>query len=308
MLSFVVLVMFAATVANAGFHKHRYFTTDMNGFHNFGRHYGFGQHGRFGPPPPVYGPPPPVYGPPPPFVPQFHQGNHPHHHGHHQHSPQCNHKPGDGFGTFPFTSNTMPSSTDTSMPIIPNMNNPFIHDSHFPFNPKNPFFANPNQNGGNIPPFFGQNNFGFVLSNLPLDPLPTSNSIFNTNTMSPLDANTALIDHRSTTTPSIIDANNGGNQPQNPYIPPNQTKGSPDATGSSTDANQNNGNNYNGTGAIATDNDFDSVDEPSAATTTTTPSPAQGKYNGLDYDIDVRFSDSKNDNRTNQKPLDTIKP
>ncbi|XP_055297182.1 uncharacterized protein LOC129565890 isoform X3 [Sitodiplosis mosellana] len=191
MLSFVVLVMFAATVANAGFHKHRYFTTDMNGFHNFGRHYGFGQHGRFGPPPPVYGPPPPVYGPPPPFVPQFHQ---------------------------------------------------------------------------------------------------------------------ALIDHRSTTTPSIIDANNGGNQPQNPYIPPNQTKGSPDATGSSTDANQNNGNNYNGTGAIATDNDFDSVDEPSAATTTTTPSPAQGKYNGLDYDIDVRFSDSKNDNRTNQKPLDTIKP
>lgn len=73
--------------------------------------------------------------------------------------------------------------------------------------------------------------------------------------------------------------------------------------------NQNNDNNYNGAGAIAPNNNVDinseatvpNVSEPEA----TTSSSTQGN-NELVYDIDVRFSDS-NDNRTNQKPMDTIK-
>lgn len=209
MLRFVVLVMFAATAVNAGFYRHRHLTIDMNGFHNLGHHgHGFGQHGRFGPPSPMFGPPPP-------FGPQFHHGHHHghqhgYHHHHHQHVPQCNHKPGDGFGTFPFPN--IPSSTDT-MPFIPNMNNPFIHGSNFPFNPQNPFL-----NGGNIPSNFGQNNFGFDPMNNP------SNSPCNANTISPVDANTALED-QSSTTPSTFDVDDSGNQPQNPHTSPNQTNG-----------------------------------------------------------------------------------
>lgn len=67
-------------------------------------------------------------------------------------------------------------------------------------------------------------------------------------------------------------------------------------TGSS-DSNQN-----TGTGAT------DSVDDPSSAVSTPTTPPDQSKNNELDYDIDVRFSGGKNNNETNQKPLDTDKP
>lgn len=88
---------------------------------------------------------------------------------------------------------------------------------------------------------------------------------------------------------------------------PIKKTGSPDATVPSN-TNQNNDNNYNGTEAIATNNDFDTnnqtnvadVDEPTTISN-------QGKPNGLDYDIDIRFGDSKNDNRRNQKSLDTSK-
>lgn len=220
MLSFVVFVIFAATAVNAGFFKHHmhrhHFTIDMNGFHNHGHHqngYSFHHHGHFGHPPP-----PPVYGPPP-FAPNFHHGDH------HQHMPESNNQPDNGFGMIPISSNTntntnanantMTVSTNI-MPFIPNMIiNPFNIGPNFPFNPQNPFL-NPNQFGGQIPSNIGPNSNN--PSNLPLDPLPTSESTFNTNTMTPLDANTAF-NGQGSSTPSIFDLFNGGIQPQNSVSP-----------------------------------------------------------------------------------------
>lgn len=89
---------------------------------------------------------------------------------------------------------------------------------------------------------------------------------------------------------------------------PIKKTGSPDATTVTSNTKQNNDNNYNGTGAIATNNDFDTTNQTNVADVDEpTTIPNQGKPNGLDYDIDVRFGDSKNDNRRNQKPLNTIK-
>lgn len=200
----------AATAANAGFYNHfnmhrHHFTIDMDGFHNHGHQHGHHhQHGfhRFGPPPPVYGPPP--------FAPPFH-------HGHHQHSHQCNHKPDNGLGMISLT-----TSTNPFIPIIPNMNHPFNQGANFPFNPQNPFLnpQNTNQIGGNIPSNTKQNNCGDDTinnpSNLPNDPLPTSQSTYDTNTVTPLDAGTALNGQTSNTPPSIFDENPSS---------PTQTKG-----------------------------------------------------------------------------------
>lgn len=347
MLICVVLVIFAAAAVNAGLHSkfhrhHQHFTIDMDGFHHHGHHnheFGF-QHGRL--------PSPPVYGPPP-FSPHLHQG---HHHNHHHH----HHTPGDGCGmiessnpnTMPFIPNIMPFaqnpmlSNSNNMPLIPNMVNPFNLGTNFPFNPQNPFLPNPHQIGGNI----GPNNFGFDTTynplNLPKDPLPTGHSTYDTNTKTPLDANT-VFEGQGSSTPSIFDVLTNGGNPTNPtshskgmfiflltifeillhklhLIHTNVNNDCNQKTGSHetknpSDANENsdNNNNYNGTGAIATNNDVDmnnqtnvpGVDEP---TTTITPSDGQGKFNGLDYDIDVRFSDAKKDNSPNQNASDTIKP
>lgn len=217
MLNFVVFVILAATAVNAGFHKNRmhrhHFTIDMNGFHNHGHQQnGFSfHHHRFGPPPP------PVYGPPP-FTPNFHHGPPPFTPNHHQHTPECDHKPSDGFGMIPLSSNTQTNTNTMTMstnimPFIPNMIiNPFNIGPNFPFNPQNPFF-NPNQFGGQIPSNIEPNLNN--PSNLPLDPLPTSDSTYNTNTVTPLDANSAF-NGQGSSTPGIFDSFNGGNQPQNP--------------------------------------------------------------------------------------------
>lgn len=81
----------------------------------------------------------------------------------------------------------------------------------------------------------------------------------------------------------------------------------PSNTISKTD--QNNDNNYNGAEANEPNNNFDINNQANVPTvsepTTTTSSVTQGN-NDLIYDIDVRFGDSNN-NRTNEKPLDTVK-
>ncbi|XP_031625110.1 putative uncharacterized protein DDB_G0282133 isoform X1 [Contarinia nasturtii] len=324
--------------------KHFQFTMDVNGFHNHNHGLAFHQlNGQFGPPPPplpMYGPPPPpVYGPPP--FPHFH--HHPHHHPHHKHTPDCNHKPEeDGMAN----TNTMsippipynPSMNHNPMPFIPNINNPvpsitnplpfnptmispFNFNPNFPFNPQN--FGNQNSNtfnGGYIPSNTfennnNNNNLGYDSNNsvnnptnLPADPLPTSESTYDTNTIRPLDANTVFYPSGlSTSTPSIFNADN---KPQ--YT--SEAAGPTDATTSQfATNNKNNDNNYNGNdAAIATNNDTDITNNnqpivPGVSEPTVTPSSTQGNYNGLDYDIDVRFGDSKPNNSSNQKPVDTIK-
>lgn len=73
---------------------------------------------------------------------------------------------------------------------------------------------------------------------------------------------------------------------------------------------QNNDNNYNGAEAIASNNNVNinnqAIVPPNVSEPEATTSPSTQGNNELMYDIDIRFSDS-NDNRTNQKPLDTIK-
>ncbi|XP_031625111.1 pollen-specific leucine-rich repeat extensin-like protein 1 isoform X2 [Contarinia nasturtii] len=145
-------------------------------------------------------------------------------------------------------------------------------------------------------------------TNLPADPLPTSESTYDTNTIRPLDANTVFYPSGlSTSTPSIFNADN---KPQ--YT--SEAAGPTDATTSQfATNNKNNDNNYNGNdAAIATNNDTDITNNnqpivPGVSEPTVTPSSTQGNYNGLDYDIDVRFGDSKPNNSSNQKPVDTIK-
>lgn len=62
--------------------------------------------------------------------------------------------------------------------------------------------------------------------------------------------------------------------------------------------NKDNDNTFNGTGAIATNNDTEinsnrTITPDVSESTPTTMSSTQGKYNGLDFDIDVRIGDSK---------------